>query len=247
MLAAQPRLAAPYSRTGLLFTGSLGVELNSRGTAIMIRKIGCEKWVLALVSAALAAALPARATTLVDYTAGTSPSTGWFGLAFTTPSGGPWDDITFNFLATNATTPVAAGTAYIFSSAYAGTPSGLSSASYLAASTGVASNVYDFSATFTLQPGTTYYIFENTSITVGANGAGAGSYAALSSTTEYGVFSFVSLDFQVAGDLAPVPEPSAFFLAGLGAVALTMVRRFAAKPGEGTMSLERSEPREDHT
>ena len=116
---------------------------------------GCEKWVLALAFAALAAALPARATTLADYTAGTTDSGGDFGLAFTTPSGGPWDEITFNFFAVDGTTLVAAGTAYLFTSAYTGSPTGLSSASYLAASTGVSSNVYDFSATFTLQPGTT--------------------------------------------------------------------------------------------
>lgn len=196
----------------------------------MIKRPGCEKWVLALAFAALAAALPARATTLADYTAGTTDSGGYFGLAFTTPSGGPWDEITFNFFAVDGTTPVAAGTAYLFTSAYTGSPTGLSSASYLAASTGVSSNVYDFSATFTLQPGTTYYIYEDTRIAVGANGDGTGSYAANPpSLPDFGSFTFVSLNFQAAGDPAPVPETSAFFLAGFGAAALAIVRRFAAK------------------
>lgn len=106
----------------------------------------------------------------------------------------------------------------------------MSSASYLAASTGVSSNVYDFSATFTLQPGTTYYIYEDTRIAVGANGDGTGSYAANPpSLPDFGSFTFVSLNFQAAGDPAPVPETSAFFLAGFGAAALAIVRRFAAK------------------
>jgi hypothetical protein len=196
----------------------------------MIRRLGCEKWVLALAFAALAAALPARATTLAQYTAGTSSDSGWFGLAFTTPSGGPWDEITFNFFATNGTTPVAAGTAYILSSAYTGDPGALSSASYLAASTGVSGNVYDFAAGFTLQPGTTYYIYEDTSITIGLNFSGGGSYYGGAGSAFPFDLEGGNPDFQVSGDPAPVPEPSAFFLAGFGVAALAIVGRFAAKP-----------------
>jgi hypothetical protein len=73
-----------------------------------------------------------QASTIAQSTGGTTSGSGtvFWGQEFTTPSGGPWDDITINFLSDTGTTPTAAGTGYIFTSQYNGPPSGLSSSGF---------------------------------------------------------------------------------------------------------------------
>jgi hypothetical protein len=86
------------------------------------------------------------------------------GQSFTTPSGGPWDDITFNYFSdAPATTPLAGGTAFLLNQLYSGTPADLSSSTpgFLAASTGITGGVYEFPASLVLQPGTQYFVYQS--------------------------------------------------------------------------------------
>src|SRR5258708_29050421 len=78
--------------------------------------------VLALVSAA-------HAGTILQYSAGIGVSGGptVAGQSFTTPSGGPWNWIRFNFSSAADASPPAFGTAFLLSGSYSGTPAALRS------------------------------------------------------------------------------------------------------------------------
>jgi len=84
-----------------------------------------------ILAAIVALATATLAATIDSQTAGSNfvgNSTNYFGESFTTPGGGPWTDIGFNFYSNiPATTPVAVGTAFMLSEEYSGLPSGLSS------------------------------------------------------------------------------------------------------------------------
>ena len=178
-------------------------------------------------------ALPARASVIVQFTSGVSTAANdFFGQKFTTPSGGPWDDITFNFFSDPGVTPVAVGTAYIFGSLYSGTPSGLSGASDLATSTGILSGSYVFSPTFTLQPNTQYFLYEDTVIPQISGDpfiTPFTGYGTPSASTTFGGFG--STDFRVSGDIANgVPEPTTMGLCVLGGVILLARRQKRQSP-----------------
>jgi len=126
------------------------------------------------------------------------------GQSFTTPAGGPWNHITFNFFSDNSdTTAVAAGTLYIFKSAFTGTPADLSLSTFLAKSTGVSNGAYMFDAAFTLQPNMTYYAYSDSTIaTLALDSSGSGVYL----TPPKPGYSFLadsySADFLVSGEVA---------------------------------------------
>src|SRR5665213_2138965 len=87
------------------------------------------------------------------------------GESFTTPGGGPWNDIAFNFFSdVPAATPLAGGDAFLFTQEYLGTPAAMSSATpgFLAASTSVAGGKYIFDPSVLLNPGTEYWLYVDT-------------------------------------------------------------------------------------
>jgi hypothetical protein len=96
---------------------------------------------LMLAITILAVVLPTQAGVIDQYTIHTSelsnPELGgdFLGQSFTTPDGGPWSDVTFNFLSDG--NAVAAGTAYLFTAPADLPPSDLNTATDLATSTGV--------------------------------------------------------------------------------------------------------------
>src|SRR5215813_15598384 len=114
---------------------------------------------------ALLAVLPASDAVTIATHAGAGPVLNvnvFPGQSFTTPAGGPWNHITFNFFSDNSdTTAVAAGTLYIFKSAFTGTPADLNSSTPLAKSPGVSNGAYMFDPAFTLQPNMTYYAYSD--------------------------------------------------------------------------------------
>jgi hypothetical protein len=71
----------------------------------------------------------AHADTITEYTAADGATiSARFGQSLMTPSGGPWHDLTFNFFTdVPPTTPTAAGTAFLLTQEYLGTPAALSS------------------------------------------------------------------------------------------------------------------------
>src|ERR1017187_1218375 len=108
----------------------------------------------------------ASAGVIVQQTAGLGSATEFFGESFTTPSGGPWGSITFNFYSdVPAATPAAAGNAFLLTQEYLGTPSALTSSTpgFLAASVSISGGVYIFNPSVVINPATQYWVYENAS------------------------------------------------------------------------------------
>src|SRR5215469_4680657 len=108
--------------------------------------------------------IPASAVTLAsDNTIGTSNCCAALGESVTTPDGGPWDTITFNFIAETeggsptVVGPFAIGSLYVLSQAYAGLAGDLSSSTpgFFGFTSTINNGVWDFSG-LTLQPDTQY-------------------------------------------------------------------------------------------
>jgi hypothetical protein len=191
-------------------------------TSLMRRRI--------LVAAGLAltfgASGPVEADILTQNTAETNSGTGIVGQSVTTESGGPFDNITFNFYSdVPATTPTAAGHLFILTSEYLGTPSALSSATpgFLAESTGIIGGVYQFASSLTLQGSTQYFVYEDTSFLTsgGGNGYAGGQLYELNGSGNFVADPQSDSNFTLSGTpiSAAVPEPSTALVAVVGAVA----------------------------
>lgn len=171
----------------------------------------------AFVSSLVLALPTAEATTIASYTAGMDPPSNpaEFGESFTTPTGGPWDALTFNFFAdAPAVTPEASGTAFLLSQEYLGTPGNLSSSTpgYIAESDSISGGVYLFAPGVTINANTEYWVYDTapveiTGTTVGVGTPGEHAYGSNGND-------FVSLpgsiaNFTVSGSPASnAPEPS---------------------------------------
>jgi len=191
---------------------------------------------------------PAPAQIILQVTSGQGTAIAFFGQSFTTPAGGPWSEITFNFYATPATgttpasTPVAAGTAFLLTQEYLGTPAALSTSTpgFLAQSIGVFGGVYAFPPSVVLNPGTEYWIYENASMTItgndtGGSPAGAAYFAATSNTNfSLGVGPEEIANYRLGADefgLTPVPPSILLTAAALLCVGLYQARRRFARQG----------------
>jgi hypothetical protein len=156
----------------------------------------------------------------------------FLGQSFTTPSGGPWDDITFNFFSNvPPTTPAATGTAFLLSQQYLGTPSNLSSSTpgFLGDSTGITGGMYLFPTTLELQPGVQYFVYENALIppvSGNNNFSGGQQYLAGDASINFGGLG-VSTNFTVSGDIASgVPEPPPLLVLVTALLGFGFLRRY---------------------
>jgi hypothetical protein len=168
--------------------------------------------------------------TIASFTGGTAQADNagdFAGQSFTTLTGSSWSGIAFNFYSFPGTsptsTPQAAGTAFLLSSSYSGTPAALSSSTpgFVGSATG-SGGFYTFGSTVTLAGGTTYFLYMGDSVGLSSSIYGAGSPAsgaALTSSSTVGGYITLagSYNFTVTSTTA-VPEPS--ILAMTGAVAL---------------------------
>jgi len=182
-----------------------------------------------------ALAVTAQAGPIVQYLNGTfsfaaGPTGQTEGESFTTPGGGPWNSISFNFYSDSpATTPGAVGTAYLLSMAYAGTTAALSNATpgFIASSTSNAGGIYTFGSAVTLQPNTQYWIFSDTAFPFNVTGS---ITAGTSAQSEYTGDPFVNslsnvLNFTLSGGVVAAPEPSTWALTGVALCGLALFAR----------------------
>jgi hypothetical protein len=149
------------------------------------------------------------------------------GQSLTTPAGGPWNNLTFNWFNTGGApnpgtpNPIAVGTLFLLSQEYLGTPGALNAATagYIAQSQNIASGMYVFGPGATIQPNTTYFFYTNQTV---PNNSGDGdvipgsAYGNVGSGGTYvklpgGTLGGVDARFRLQGSV--VPEPHAGLLA----------------------------------
>jgi hypothetical protein len=155
------------------------------------------------------------------------------GQSFTTSSsGGPWDDITFNFFSNvPPTTREAAGNAFLLDQEYLGTPANLSSSTpgFLGESTGITGGMYVFPTSLVLDPGVQYFVYENAAISVSGNNSfpGGQQYASFSPSSDF-AGAGVSANFTLSGDVvsAAVPEPSPLMVLVTALLGFGFLRRY---------------------
>jgi hypothetical protein len=126
---------------------------------------------------ALCVAGSAWADIITQNTSGTQATilTGFSdGQSVTTPTGGPWDNLGFNFeqcvdpsgtsCLSTTNSPFALGGLFLLTQKYDGLPSGLSSATpgFIADTTTIVGGVWDFASSVTLNPSTQYFFYMNT-------------------------------------------------------------------------------------
>jgi hypothetical protein len=189
------------------------------------------RYLAAAVLAALAVPSSSPAALITQNTGGTASSVVplFFGQPFTTPAGGPWDNLAFNFFADTPTpTPVAFGVAYLLTQPYDGPPAGLSPAvpGFLAQSTGISGGQYVFAPSVTVQPLTQYFLYEQRLIPTGAITGGnifigANDFFMVDAITPL-TSGRVSANYALTGTAAVSANPEPATLAMLGAGLATL-------------------------
>ena len=170
----------------------------------------------------------AHADTIVLNTAGSSVApAGFYGQSVMTPSGGPWRDIAFAFLGNGATSQ-AAGTLFLLSTQYLGTPGSLSNSTpgFIARSlfVGEGTGAWMFDPSVTLLPSTQYFLYSNFNFPTPGGGflGGVDSVPGTAYFSSGGNFALLSVDenFRLIG--LAVPEPSTWATCALGLLVLTV-------------------------
>lgn len=165
------------------------------------------------------------------------------GIRLTTPTGGPWTNITFNWYRVTSGASYAIGTLFLLDREYLGTPQALSSSTsgYLASASGNGS-LYTFSPTLTLQGNTQYYFYADLGLSNGTSTEVSSSSGDLATSLSYGAgngnLAFASrsgfdLSYSLNSTAPGVPENAATALLLLFPGALVIRRHFRASSHAG--------------
>jgi hypothetical protein len=165
------------------------------------------------------------------------------GQTFTTPSGGPWDDITFTFYSNYPpTVPTAAEDLYLFSEVSTGLVVGLESAPGLIGhALEPTDGVWAFAPNVTLQANTEYWVYDEDSL-----GVSAGSLVTGEETFDSfgGPFAASGETANFSVDGTAVPEPSNIFFALTGLLAIAgFIRYRRPPPSADSRGLQPQHPR----
>jgi len=177
---------------------------------------------------------PLGATTLVSIISGTETATFVPGQSVTTPGGGPFNNLLFNFYGPS-NSPLAAGTLFLLSQSYIDTPAALNPSvpGFIATSTGIADGRYVFAPDVILAGNVQYFFYANTPLnnrgsSVGTYSGGA-LYAAQVPPLPFAELyaPFVELatqdaNFTLSG--TEIPEPASVLMLSVGAVVGTVLR-----------------------
>jgi hypothetical protein len=188
--------------------------------------------VLALVSFGVSAG------TISEFGGGTGILVGeyHFGQMVVTPSGGPWDDISFSMGSGYFFDP---GRLYLLSQEYLGLPSNLASApGLLATSISTTQFAWIFDSSVILQPNTTYYFYEDGTRTAVVyfppNGDTIGPFTGYRTqgwpNLNTPFQETLSNNYRLTSDPVPEPAPVAFLLLGLATFLIARWRIAGMRP-----------------
>ena len=153
----------------------------------------------------------------IESTGGTNVLTTIPGQSVTVLSSGAYHNITFNFFDASQTA-TAAGSLFILTQSYGGTPAALSNATtgYVAQSQSISGGIYLFDPTVILLGQTKYFLYATQSLTVsGSNSdvyAGGNSYTSTSANTAFTNRPGLDANFRLSGDSTVAPEPGSLAL-----------------------------------
>ncbi len=177
-----------------------------------------------------------QAATLVQFTVGNIGGSSVIGQSVTTPAGGPFNNIAFNFYGFDGSLfPTAAGTLFILDQPFLGAPADLGSApGLIGQSTGISGGIYQFDPSLTLLGSTQYFFYANQGFPTRGDPFDHYAEGKLYAVNGTGNFAptFADADFLLTGSIAPLP--SALFLGSIllpaTLASLTLHRRRHATP-----------------